>query len=65
MVFQKEREDLRKMFFAFLIMCDQSIWLTEQNFIISGLTWVFGVIQVSSPHIVLEYLFAITNTLQV
>ncbi|KAL5254006.1 hypothetical protein ACHWQZ_G013687 [Mnemiopsis leidyi] len=29
-----------------------------------GLTWIFGVIQVSTPHIVLEYLFAITNTLQ-
>jgi hypothetical protein len=32
---------------------------------LAGLTWIFGLIQVSSPHIVLEYFFAITNTLQV
>ena len=31
----------------------------------TGLTWIFGVIQISYPHIVLEYLFALTNTLQV
>ncbi|XP_063682154.1 putative adhesion G protein-coupled receptor E4P [Bolinopsis microptera] len=29
-----------------------------------GLTWIFGVIQISYPHIVLEYFFALTNTLQ-
>ena len=30
-----------------------------------GLTWVFGILQISYQHIVIQYMFALSNTLQV